>query len=140
MIITADPKVKGILVNIFGGIMKCDVIAAGVVDAVKEVGLRVPLVVRLEGTNVALGKEIIAKSNLDVVSADDLDDAAQKVVKAVKGARADDRRCAPFGARRKRAGPRCSSRERPLMRIKKDRTCIMMRAAARSASPASPLR
>ena len=86
-IITADPKVKGILVNIFGGIMKCDVIAAGVVDAVKEVGLRVPLVVRLEGTNVALGKEIIAKSNLDVVSADDLDDAAQKVVKAVKGAR-----------------------------------------------------
>jgi succinyl-CoA synthetase beta subunit len=85
-IITADPKVKGILVNIFGGIMKCDVIAAGVVDAVKEVGLRVPLVVRLEGTNVALGKEIIAKSNLDVVSADDLDDAAQKVVKAVKGA------------------------------------------------------
>jgi succinyl-CoA synthetase beta subunit len=87
-IITADPKVKGILVNIFGGIMKCDVIAAGVVDAVKEVGLRVPLVVRLEGTNVALGKEIIAKSNLDVVSADDLDDAAQKVVKAVKGAKA----------------------------------------------------
>jgi succinyl-CoA synthetase beta subunit len=82
-IITADPKVKGILVNIFGGIMKCDVIAAGVVDAVKEVGLRVPLVVRLEGTNVELGKEIIAKSNLDVVSADDLDDAAQKIVKAV---------------------------------------------------------
>ena len=65
-IITADPKVKGILVNIFGGIMKCDVIAAGVVAAVKEVGLQVPLVVRLEGTNVALGKEIIAKSNLDV--------------------------------------------------------------------------
>jgi succinyl-CoA synthetase beta subunit len=84
-IITADPKVKGILVNIFGGIMKCDVIAAGVVDAVKEVGLKVPLVVRLEGTNVALGKEIIAKSNVDVVSADDLDDAAQKIVKAVKG-------------------------------------------------------
>jgi succinyl-CoA synthetase beta subunit len=84
-IITADPKVKGILVNIFGGIMKCDVIAAGVVDAVKEVGLKVPLVVRLEGTNVELGKEIIAKSNLDVVSADDLDDAAQKIVKAVKG-------------------------------------------------------
>ncbi len=83
-IITADPKVKGILVNIFGGIMKCDVIAAGVVDAVKEVGLRVPLVVRLEGTNVELGKEIISKSNLDVVSADDLDDAAQKIVNAVK--------------------------------------------------------
>jgi succinyl-CoA synthetase beta subunit len=84
-IITADPKVKGILVNIFGGIMKCDVIAEGVVAAVKQVGLRVPLVVRLEGTNVALGKEIIAKSNLDVTSADDLDDAAQKIVKAVKG-------------------------------------------------------
>jgi succinyl-CoA synthetase beta subunit len=84
-IITADPKVKGILVNIFGGIMKCDVIAEGVVAAVSEVGLRVPLVVRLEGTNVELGKEIIAKSNLNVVSADDLDDAAQKIVKAVKG-------------------------------------------------------
>ena len=83
-IITADPKVKGILVNIFGGIMKCDVIAEGVVAAVKEVGLRVPLVVRLEGTNVELGKEIIAKSNLNVTSADDLDDAAQKIVKAVK--------------------------------------------------------
>jgi succinyl-CoA synthetase beta subunit len=84
-IITADPKVKGILVNIFGGIMKCDVIAEGVVAAVKEVGLRVPLVVRLEGTNVERGKEIIAKSNLNVTSADDLDDAAQKIVKAVKG-------------------------------------------------------
>jgi succinyl-CoA synthetase beta subunit len=84
-IITADDKVKGILVNIFGGIMKCDVIAEGVVAAVKEVGLRVPLVVRLEGTNVELGKEIIAKSNLNVTSADDLDDAAQKIVKAVKG-------------------------------------------------------
>jgi len=84
-IITADPKVKGILVNIFGGIMKCDVIAEGVVAAVKEVGLPVPLVVRLEGTNVELGKEIIAKSNLNVTSADDLDDAAQKIVKAVKG-------------------------------------------------------
>jgi succinyl-CoA synthetase beta subunit len=84
-IITADPKVKGILVNIFGGIMKCDIIAEGVVAAVKEVGLRVPLVVRLEGTNVELGKEIIAHSNLNVTSADDLDDAAQKIVKAVKG-------------------------------------------------------
>jgi succinyl-CoA synthetase beta subunit len=84
-IITSDPKVKGILVNIFGGIMKCDVIAAGVVDAVREVGLPVPLVVRLEGTNVDLGKEILAKSNLDVTPADDLDDAAQKIVKAVKG-------------------------------------------------------
>jgi succinyl-CoA synthetase beta subunit len=83
-IITSDHNVKGILVNIFGGIMKCDVIAEGVVAAVKEVGLRVPLVVRLEGTNVALGKEIIAKSNLNVTSGDDLDDAAQKIVKAVK--------------------------------------------------------
>jgi succinyl-CoA synthetase beta subunit len=85
-IITSDHNVKGILVNIFGGIMKCDVIAEGVVAAVKEVGLRVPLVVRLEGTNVELGKEIIAKSNLDVTSADDLDDAAQKIVKAVRAA------------------------------------------------------
>jgi succinyl-CoA synthetase beta subunit len=84
-IITADPKVKGILVNIFGGIMKCDVIAEGVVAAVKDVGLRVPLVVRLEGTNVDLGKEIISRSGLNVTSADDLDDAAQKIVKAVKG-------------------------------------------------------
>jgi succinyl-CoA synthetase beta subunit len=84
-IITSDPNVKGILVNIFGGIMKCDVIAEGVVTAVKEVGLRVPLVVRLEGTNVEKGKEIIAKSNLNVTSADDLDDAAQKIVKAVRG-------------------------------------------------------
>jgi succinyl-CoA synthetase beta subunit len=85
-IITADPKVKGILVNIFGGIMKCDVIAEGVVAAVREVGLQVPLVLRLEGTNVELGKEIIAKSGLNVTSADDLDDAAQKIVKAVKAA------------------------------------------------------
>jgi len=84
-IITSDPKVKGILVNIFGGIMKCDVIAEGVVAAVKEVGLKVPLVVRLEGTNVELGKKIIADSKLNVTSADDLDDAAQKIVKAVKG-------------------------------------------------------
>jgi len=83
-IITADPKVKGILVNIFGGIMKCDVIAEGVVAAVKEVGLTVPLVVRLEGTNVDLGKKIIAQSGLNVTSGDDLDDAAQKIVKAVK--------------------------------------------------------
>jgi succinyl-CoA synthetase beta subunit len=83
-IITSDPKVKGILVNIFGGIMKCDIIAEGVVAAVRDVGLEVPLVVRLEGTNVELGKEIIAKSNLDVTSADDLDDAAQKIVSAVK--------------------------------------------------------
>jgi succinyl-CoA synthetase beta subunit len=85
-IITSDPKVKGILVNIFGGIMRCDVIADGVVAAVRDVGLNVPLVVRLEGTNVELGKEIIAKSNLNVTSADDLDDAAQKIVEAVKRA------------------------------------------------------
>ena len=85
-IITADPAVKGILVNIFGGIMKCDVIAEGVIAAVKEVGLQVPLVVRLEGTNVELGKKIINESGLNVISADDLDDAAQKIVSAVKGA------------------------------------------------------
>jgi succinyl-CoA synthetase beta subunit len=84
-IITADPNVKGILVNIFGGIMKCDVIAKGVVAAVKAVGLKVPLVVRLEGTNVEEGKTIIRESGLNVLPADDLDDAAQKIVKAVKG-------------------------------------------------------
>jgi len=82
-IITADPSVKGILVNIFGGIMRCDVIAEGVIAAVKEVGLAVPLVVRLEGTNVELGKKIINESGLNVISADDLDDAAQKIVAAV---------------------------------------------------------
>ncbi|MBL4875097.1 MAG: ADP-forming succinate--CoA ligase subunit beta, partial [Cohaesibacteraceae bacterium] len=75
-IITSDPKVEGILVNIFGGIMRCDVIAEGVLAAVKEVGLKVPLVVRLEGTNVALGKKIISESGLNVISADDLNDAA----------------------------------------------------------------
>jgi succinyl-CoA synthetase beta subunit len=85
-IITSDPHVKGILVNIFGGIMRCDIIAEGVVAAVKEVGLRVPLVVRLEGTNVELGKDVLAKSNLNVTAADDLDDAAQKIVKAVREA------------------------------------------------------
>ncbi len=85
-IITADPKVKGILVNIFGGIMKCDVIAEGVIAAVKEVGLAVPLVVRLEGTNVDLGKKIIRDSGLNVIPADDLNDAAAKIVKAVKEA------------------------------------------------------
>ena len=82
-IITADPAVKGILVNIFGGIMRCDVIAEGVIAAVKEVGLQVPLVVRLEGTNVKEGKAILDNSGLDVISADDLDDAAQKIVAAV---------------------------------------------------------
>ena len=84
-IITSDPNVKGILVNIFGGIMRCDVIAEGVVSAVKEVGLKVPLVVRLEGTNVEQGKEIINTSGLDVIAADDLKDGAEKIVKAVKG-------------------------------------------------------
>ena len=84
-IITSDPKVKGILVNIFGGIMKCDIIANGVLAAVNTVGLKVPLVVRLEGTNVELGKQIIRESGLNVIPADDLDDAAQKIVKAVRG-------------------------------------------------------
>ncbi|HET99127.1 MAG TPA: ADP-forming succinate--CoA ligase subunit beta [Aurantimonas coralicida] len=82
-IITSDPNVKGILVNIFGGIMRCDVIAEGVVAAVKEVGLKVPLVVRLEGTNVDKGKAILNQSGLAITAADDLDDAAQKIVKAV---------------------------------------------------------
>ena len=77
---------KGILVNIFGGIMKCDVIAQGVIVAVAMVGLKVPLVVRLEGTNVEEGKTIIRESGLNVLAADDLDDAAQKIVKAVKEA------------------------------------------------------
>ena len=84
-IITSDPNVKGILVNIFGGIMRCDVIAEGVVQAVRDVGLQVPLVVRLEGTNVDQGKAIINESGLNVIAADDLDDAAQKIVKAVRG-------------------------------------------------------
>ena len=83
-IITADHNVKGILVNIFGGIMRCDVIAEGVIAAVRDVGLKVPLVVRLEGTNVDLGKKILRDSGLNVIAADDLDDAAQKVVSAVR--------------------------------------------------------
>ena len=84
-IIISDPNVKGILVNIFGGIMKCDIIAEGIIAAAKEVSLNVPLVVRLEGTNVELGKKILAESGLPIVSGDDLADAAQKIVKAVKG-------------------------------------------------------
>jgi len=84
-IITSDPNVKGILVNIFGGIMRCDIIAEGIIAAVKEVGLQVPLVVRLEGTNVEKGKEIIANSGLNVIAGDNLSDAAQKIVKEVKG-------------------------------------------------------
>ena len=95
-IITADPNVKGILVNIFGGIMRCDVIAEGVVAAVQEVGLKVPLVVRLEGTNVKEGKAILANSGLDVIPADDLDDAAQKIVAAIRG-----KRLTPDRARRR---------------------------------------
>jgi succinyl-CoA synthetase beta subunit len=84
-IITSDPNVKGILVNIFGGIMRCDVIAEGVIAAVKDVGLNVPLVVRLEGTNVELGKQILNESGLNVIAADNLADAAQKIVAAVRG-------------------------------------------------------
>ena len=84
-IITSDDNVKGILVNIFGGIMRCDVIADGVVHAIQDVGLKVPLVVRLEGTKVDEGKAILNESGLNVIAADDLDDAAQKIVKAVKG-------------------------------------------------------
>ena len=82
-IISADDRVKAILVNIFGGIMKCDVIAEGVVTAVKDTGLKIPLVVRLEGTNVEKGKEIINNSGLDIIAAEDLDDAAQKACKAL---------------------------------------------------------
>ncbi|MEJ7602180.1 MAG: ADP-forming succinate--CoA ligase subunit beta [Kofleriaceae bacterium] len=87
-IITTDPEVKAIFVNIFGGIMKCDTIAQGVITAVKEVGLKVPLVVRLEGTNVELGKKMLAESGLDIVAAQDMADGAQKVVQAAKGAKA----------------------------------------------------
>jgi succinyl-CoA synthetase beta subunit len=87
-IITADPNVKGILVNIFGGIMRCDIIAEGVIAAVKEIGLKVPLVVRLEGTNVELGKKIISESGLNVIPANDLADGAEKIVAAVRGAAA----------------------------------------------------
>jgi succinyl-CoA synthetase beta subunit len=87
-IILQDPKVKAVLVNIFGGIMKCDVIANGVVAAARQVGLSVPLVVRLQGTNVELGNEIIAKSGLDIIAAEDLGDAAKKVVAAAKSAKA----------------------------------------------------
>ncbi|MDX2481739.1 MAG: succinate--CoA ligase subunit beta, partial [Desulfuromusa sp.] len=84
-IILSDEKVKGILVNIFGGIMKCDVIAAGIIGAAKQIGIEVPLVVRLEGTNVELGKKMLAESGLNIVSADGMADAAAKIVKAVNG-------------------------------------------------------
>jgi len=86
-LILSDPNVEGILVNIFGGIMRCDVIAEGVIAAAREVSLDVPLVVRLEGTNVELGKKILAESGLPILSGDNLADAAQKVVKAVKEAK-----------------------------------------------------
>jgi succinyl-CoA synthetase beta subunit len=85
-IITTDPNVKGILVNIFGGIMRCDTVAEGVVAAVREIGLKVPLVVRLEGTNVDEGKKIINESGLNVIAANDLSDGAEKIVKAVRDA------------------------------------------------------
>ena len=86
-IITSDPEVKAIFVNIFGGIMKCDTIANGVIAAVKEVGLKVPLVVRLEGTNVELGKKMLAESGLNIIAAADMADGAQKVVEAAQEAR-----------------------------------------------------
>ena len=85
-LILSDEKVSGVLVNIFGGIMKCDTIANGVVEAVKQVDLKIPLVVRLEGTNVELGKQILADSGLPIIAADDLDDAAQKITASVQGA------------------------------------------------------
>ena len=81
-----SPNVEGILVNIFGGIMRCDVIAEGVIAAAREVSLHVPLVVRLEGTNVELGKKILAESGLKIVAADNLADAAEKIVQQVKEA------------------------------------------------------
>ncbi|EIE19389.1 succinate-CoA ligase beta chain [Coccomyxa subellipsoidea C-169] len=83
-ILTSDPQVKAIMVNIFGGIMKCDVIAAGIVNAAKGVGVSVPLIVRLEGTNVEKGKEILSNSDVDIIAADDLDDAATKAVKSIQ--------------------------------------------------------
>jgi succinyl-CoA synthetase beta subunit len=84
-IITADPNVKAIFINIFGGIMKCDVLAEGVVSAAREIGLNVPLVVRMEGTNVVRGKEILAESGLAIINADSMADGAQKAIAAVKG-------------------------------------------------------
>ena len=82
-ILTGDPQVKAIMVNIFGGIMKCDVIASGIVNAARQVGVRVPLIVRLEGTNVERGKEIIKSSGIDITTADDLNDAATKAVASI---------------------------------------------------------
>jgi succinyl-CoA synthetase beta subunit len=85
-IILSDPLVKGVLVNIFGGIMRCDTIAQGIIAAAREMRITVPLVVRLEGTNVELGKKMLRESGLSIIPADDLDDAAKKVVAAVKAA------------------------------------------------------
>lgn len=85
-ILLADPHVKAVLINIFGGIVRCDMVARGVVEAARNLGVKVPIVVRLEGTNVEEGKDIIRGSGLNVIPADDLDDAAQKIVAAVKGA------------------------------------------------------
>jgi succinyl-CoA synthetase beta subunit len=85
-IILSDPNVKGVLVNIFGGIMRCDVIAEGIIEAAREINIALPLVVRLEGTNVARGKQLLAESGLAIIPADDLDDAAKKAVAAVKAA------------------------------------------------------
>ncbi len=82
-LITADPRVKGILINIFGGIMKCDVIARGVIAAARSLDLKLPLVVRLEGTNVDLGMDLLARSELNIIPAEDLDDAARKIVAAI---------------------------------------------------------
>ena len=84
-LILSDPNVEGILVNIFGGIMKCDVIATGIIEAAKQIGVAVPLVVRLEGTNVEKGKKMLAESGLNIIAADGMADAAEKIVKAVKG-------------------------------------------------------
>ena len=86
-ILLSDEKIRAVLINIFGGIMKCDVIAQGILSAVKEVQLHVPLVIRLEGTNVELGKKIIADSGLPIIPADTMDDAAEKVVKAARDGR-----------------------------------------------------
>jgi succinyl-CoA synthetase beta subunit len=85
-ILLSDEKVNGVLINIFGGIMKCDVIANGVIEAVKQIDLTVPLVVRLEGTNVEKGRELLEGSGLPIIGASDLDEAAQKICAAVKGA------------------------------------------------------
>jgi succinyl-CoA synthetase beta subunit len=85
-ILLSDPKVRAVLVNIFGGIMKCDIIANGVVEAARQIRLRAPLVVRLEGTNVELGRKILSESDLDIIAASDMADAAQKVVEAARRA------------------------------------------------------